>query len=99
MWTNDTPSRTATPAHRQWRRAVLERDGNRCQLAYDNRCTGHATEADHITEVADGGPEFDLTNGQAVCTPCHKHKTALHANRTRWSNRNLQPDEVHPALR
>lgn len=99
MWNNDTPSRTSTPAHRQWRRAVLERDGHRCQLRYPNRCTGNATEADHIIEVADGGPELDLANGQAACTPCHKHKTALHANRKRWTSRNLKPDETHPALR
>ena len=100
MWETDPHSRTATPAHRRWRALVLEASGGVCQLAYPNRCTGTATEADHIIEVASGGPEFDPTNGQGVCPPCHAHKTALHANRTRWANRaGVHPAETHPGLR
>jgi hypothetical protein len=102
MWEPDPHSRTATPAHRQWRAQVLRNSGGHCQLRYPNRCTGIATEADHIIEVADGGPEFDVTNGQGVCAACHAHKTALHANRTRWSKHHTStkhPNEQHPGLR
>ena len=98
-WTNNTPSRTATPQHKAWRAAVLTRDNHQCQLRYPNRCKGQATQADHITEVADGGPPLDLANGQAVCEPCHKHKTAQHANRVRWANRGNYDQGQHPGLR
>jgi 5-methylcytosine-specific restriction endonuclease McrA len=100
-WTNGGPSRTTTPQHREWRRGVLDRDQRVCQLQYPGRCTQVATQADHIIEIADGGSPFDLGNGQAVCEPCHKLKTSLHANKTRWSDRSstTHPDETHPALR
>ena len=91
-------TRTTTPQHRAWRRRVLERDNYQCQLRYPNRCTGTATEADHIIEVTDGGAAEDPANGQAVCEPCHAHKTALHANKKRWSH-NTKYTEPHPGLR
>lgn len=104
MWEKDplhpkTPSRTSTPQHRQWRLLVLDRDQYQCQLRYPGRCIGTATEADHIIEYSRGGSEFDPNNGQAACTPCHAHKTALDANQQRWANRAHYDEGTHPGLR
>ena len=32
-------------------------------------------QADHVHEVADGGPEWDTNNGITLCWSCHKRKT------------------------
>lgn len=97
-WQHSNTGRTSTPEHRAWRHAVLTRDHHRCQIQGPG-CTGTATEADHITEVADGG-HSTLENGQAVCHTCHAAKTAKHANRKRWANRSgSYPTEKHPGLR
>lgn len=101
MWSTTDPTRQRdTPLHRSWREAVLTRAGGLCQIRYPNRCTNLAREADHIVELSDGGAEYDLNNGQAACAPCHAHKTAMHANRKRWSKRaDKHPTEQHPGLR
>lgn len=86
--------RTATTAHKAWRAAVLAQPGHhRCQLAYDG-CTTQATEADHIVEVADGGPPLDVRNGQGVCASCHRVKTAKHARAKQPDRR--RPQRQHP---
>lgn len=76
------PSRTATPEHRAWRTAVLARDRGSCQIK-GPRCTGRATEADHVIPVARGGAELDTDNGQAACTTCHRVKTLREATEGR----------------
>lgn len=63
--------------HAKWARQVKARDRT-CQLRYQG-CTGAANEADHIINVKAGGARYDLTNGQAACTPCHKLKTKREA--------------------
>jgi 5-methylcytosine-specific restriction protein A len=73
-WNAGPKPRTSTPEHRAWRKEVLARDKGTCQIR-GPRCTHRATEADHIINVAIGGAEFDLSNGQAVCSNCHKAKT------------------------
>ena len=77
-WGRQGATRTGTAQHKAWRRAVLDRDHWRCQLR-GPRCTRKATEADHIINVANGGAEFDLNNGQAVCKTCHGEKTQSEA--------------------
>lgn len=64
----------STPEYRRWRAAVVERAGHRCQ---GKGCdySGGVLYADHIVEIQDGGAEFDLTNGQALCPSCHTKKT------------------------
>jgi 5-methylcytosine-specific restriction endonuclease McrA len=101
MWSTTDPTRQRdTPLHRAWRGRVLTRAGGLCEIRYPNRCTTTATEADHIVELSDGGAPYDINNGQAACTACHAHKTALHANQKRWSQRTSNhPDETHPGLR
>ena len=72
-WQNRTPMDRA--AHRRWARAVLARDGHTCR-----RCGAPATEADHIINRA-SAPHlaYDLANGQALCTACHRAKTQAEA--------------------
>lgn len=96
-WEGSDHTRTSTPEHRAWSKAVLQRDNHQCQIR-GPRCTGVATQADHIREHSEGGP-LTLDNGQAVCVPCHLQKTSEHANRTRWANRGTHPTETHPAHR
>lgn len=68
---------------RPWQRIrlfVLARDKRLCQLRYPEYCTTRATQVDHIKSVLDRPDlEYDPTNLRAVCTPCHKHRTALQA--------------------
>ena len=71
-------------AGRPWRRIrgfVLARDKWLCQLRYPGICTTRATEVDHIEQYPHR-PELELdpNNLRSVCTPCHKHRTALQAS-------------------
>lgn len=77
-WTR--PGNQRGPEHARWRRAVLSRDKGICQIK-GPRCTRRATEADHKINIAEGGPEFDINNGQAACSPCHQDKTQAEATR------------------
>ena len=77
-WQRTGATRTGTAAHKKWRHSVLYRDRWTCQIK-GPRCEIRATQADHIVNVAAGGPEFALSNGQAVCGPCHRAKTATEA--------------------
>lgn len=77
-WTSGGSPRTSTAGHKAWRAAVLTRDKGACQIRGPH-CTGRATEADHIRNVAAGGAEYDLDNGQAVCATDHHAKTAREA--------------------
>ena len=36
-----------------------------------------ATTVDHIHEIQDGGPAYDISNLQPLCSICHGAKTAL----------------------
>ncbi len=49
---------------------ALERDQNTCV-----KCGKTADEVDHIREIWEGGPEFDLDNLQSLCHDCHVAKT------------------------
>lgn len=53
------------------RRAVLERDGWRCQVVRDGfRCGRPATHVDHIVPLAAGGGD-ELSNLRAACATCN----------------------------
>ena len=52
------------------RAKALERDRNLCV-----KCGRPAEEVDHIKEIWEGGPEFDLDNLQSLCHECHVLKT------------------------
>ena len=52
-----------------WRRAVLERDGYRCQS-----CGKYGNEAHHVKPLAHGGT-MDVANGSTRCRDCHIRET------------------------
>ena len=52
------------------RQKALDRDLNKCV-----KCGKTADEVDHIKEIWEGGPEFDLDNLQSLCHECHVQKT------------------------
>lgn len=76
------------------RRRVLTRDQGICHLCHQPG----ATEVDHITPRSQGGTH-NYSNLAAICTPCHRTKTAREANeaRRRRYGRQRRP-EPHPGL-
>lgn len=65
----------------KFRREQLEREPH-CRVCG----TEEDLEADHITEIADGGDPLDASNGQTLCKVHHAEKTAL-AKRLRRARR------------
>jgi len=103
-WGNEgSRQRTSTAAHQARRLRVLARDNNQCQIR-GPRCATVATDCDHIRNVKaftnPGDAESD-DNCQAVCRPCHQHKTALEGVQARAKRRaRLKlPTQRHPGLR
>lgn len=74
-------------------RRVLARDNRVCYL-----CQGPATEVDHQVPLSQHGTA-DNWNLKAICTPCHRTKTAREANQARRKryDRTRKP-EPHPGL-
>ena len=64
------------------RARVLSRDAGLCQPCLALGHTTPATQVDHITNKAQGGTDAEH-NLQAICTPCHKAKTAQEAQQSR----------------
>lgn len=60
-----------TAAWRRVRLVVLERDAWRCKIK-GPRCTGVATEVDHIVQLIDGGALLDPDNLRAACRRCNR---------------------------
>ena len=58
-----------TQAWRRTREIVLQRDGYECQMR-GPRCTGRATQVDHIIPKVHGGDE-SLDNLRAACQQCN----------------------------
>ncbi|WP_354411979.1 HNH endonuclease signature motif containing protein [Marinobacterium sp. MBR-111] len=70
---------------RPWRRKrdrVLQRDKGLCQPCRRGGRVTPATEVDHIKPVAEGGTDAD-SNLEAICTSCHRAKTAREAQAAR----------------
>lgn len=67
--------RTCTQ-YKNWRQAVLERDGKICQI-----CGGPGSVTDHIKRFRDF-PELrlEVSNGRCLCLVCHR-KTPTYGNR------------------
>jgi 5-methylcytosine-specific restriction enzyme A len=88
---------TNTAAWKRLRRTVLERDGHQCQVR-GPACTGHATQVDHIINVANGGAELDPANCQAICTPCNARKASAEGAAARARRKAQRPKPLHPGL-
>lgn len=114
----DPTSRRISPLPPGWkthiRPRILARDGHRCTWVagvpdgghplapgadtHPRRCATRATDVDHIGDPDD----HDERNLRALCGPHHDGRTALQANRARWSRpqaRRQRPKPRHPGLR
>lgn len=75
----DTARKDPAYGSAAWKRAraaCLQRARYRCELGLDG-CQGTATEADHINGLAADPQHQHL---RAVCTSCHRKRTAEQAN-------------------
>lgn len=61
-------------ASTRWR--ALRRDHFLCLPCLNEGRKTRSRTVDHIIELADGGPEFDLENTQTICREHHRLKTA-----------------------
>ena len=88
-WQGNRGSRHERGYDHQWvktRARILTRDMHLCQPC---KATGRITparEVDHITPKAKGGTDDD-DNLQAICTDCHKDKTAREAEEAQGRKR------------
>lgn len=75
---------------------ILRRDRLKCQLAYEDVCTGRATQVDHIKH----GDDHRDSNLQAVCGPCHGRKSGREGGTASAHVRagGRMPTESHPGL-
>lgn len=55
------------------RPVILRRDGYLCQIR-GPRCTGEATEVDHIVPIIAGGSRLDPSNLRAACGNCNRDR-------------------------
>jgi 5-methylcytosine-specific restriction protein A len=74
------------------RPVILERDGHRCQIRFDDICVDGANQVDHIGDRHDHRPE----NLRAACEPCHQRRSSQQGRAARVSER--RPPEAHPAF-
>ena len=55
-------------------------------------------QADHIHNVARDGAEYDVGNGRALCTDCHKPKIQAEAAAGRAAKSTRRPPQQHPGI-
>jgi len=79
------------------RKQIMDRDKWRCQIK-GPACLGKATQADHRLAHAEGGTD-DLSNGQAVCKPCHDVKTQQERVRGAEKHSRKRKGMQHPGFR
>lgn len=66
---------------REFNAAILRRDRGRCKISILGVCIVHATQVDHIKNLASLGLQrndpraMDPHNAQAACEPCHEWKS------------------------
>lgn len=87
-WANASQHKLQMDSAREkrWRSQVRLNAGGKCQM-----CGEQGAEADHITEIADGGALYDPANGQWLCVSCHERKSKL-AKRARARRRRARRD-------
>jgi 5-methylcytosine-specific restriction enzyme A len=80
-WKHDRRSRHERGYGSDWdklRKQAMDRDFWLCQPCKRKGRLTPATECDHITPKSQGGKDV-LSNLQAICTDCHRAKTAKEA--------------------
>lgn len=70
------------------RREILRRDGPGCAHC---GATDFPLQLDHVVEVSDGGPEWDVSNLQLLDRWCHQAKTNACRRLRRDRRRGLIP--------
>ena len=96
-WQHSTRRATLPDDWPALRRAVLVRDAWQCQIADPQRCTGHATDVDHIGRSED----HSLANLRAACRPCHARRSAMQGAAARAVSRaaaRYPVERGHPGL-
>lgn len=99
-WQGRTTGQGSTRASRKARLKCLRDAGYQCQLRYEG-CTGHATHADHVENIASTGQArrdaVDPADLQAACEWCHGIKTQQEARAGRRRSRsNKRPPRAPP---
>lgn len=94
-WETSTSSGFPAPT----RALILQRDPTcrcpSCPRCSETGCTRASTEADHIVAKANGGNDHP-TNGQGLCTQCHRHKSLSEATEGRRRAPRERVPEAHP---
>lgn len=80
---------------RKVRRAIIDRAGDKCERCKANLKPGEG-DADHILPAELGGQAI-AANGQWLCKPCHKEKTARDVRMIRKADR--QRDKATGAMK
>ncbi len=75
---------------------VMARDHYECQARLHD-CAVIANEVDHVVPVFEGGND-ELENLRAICSSCHRKKTAGEATRARQRRRQPVWARPHPGL-
>ncbi|NEW49348.1 HNH endonuclease [Nocardia cyriacigeorgica] len=79
---------------------MLKRDGHQCvQCGFQGTPGAKQVQADHIKPLYLGGQTV-IENGQTLCVPCHRAKSAQEsadALRARAARGRIEP-EKHPGL-
>lgn len=70
-------------AWQKLRKQVLQRDRSLCQSCLKAGRSEVAKEVDHIVPIHLNGTD-ELTNLQSLCSPCHRTKSALEGQRSRF---------------
>lgn len=65
---------------------ILKRDNGLCQPCIKQGRVTKATQVDHIVQKKSGGTDEE-SNLQAICTECHKLKTAREASHGRGASK------------
>lgn len=62
---------------------ILDRDDRKCRIR-DKKCTGVATEVDHIVPINAGGARLDPSNLRASCKQCNIARANRAKHREGW---------------
>ena len=73
-----------------WKRAVLGRAMNRCELGITEECEGYAHDAHHLVSATSKRCELDQRNGMAVCRHCHNWIHTHDGKFKEWLEENRQ---------
>ncbi len=95
---NRTARQTSGAKWEKTRKVIFRRDKYLCQVCAQKNETKVASEVDHIKPLWTGGTD-ELVNLQAICSECHKIKTAReqgHVIKSGCNADGIPISEYHP---